>query len=195
MPQSACAGTNAIRVLEGCPAVLKLRVLQLVGWAADLELPMSVWISGLFNPQAFLTAISQTTARAGGLPLDQMTNVTDVTTIMDPKSIDKRPERGVYVHGFCLEGARWDVEEGQLADSFLKDLHPAMPVVNVISVTGEEGRTDGTGGSGATSGYYEAPVYITNFRGPDYVFPATLKTDKPESKWVLAAVAVLMSDD
>ena len=28
MPQSACAGTNATRVLEGCPAVLKLRVLQ-----------------------------------------------------------------------------------------------------------------------------------------------------------------------
>jgi dynein heavy chain len=38
---------------------------------------------------------------------------------------------------------------------------------------------------------YEAPIYITQFRGPTYVELATLHTKDPCSKWTLAAVAVM----
>jgi len=46
--------------------------------------PSSLWISGLFNPMSFLTAIMQVTARAKGLALDDMVLKTDVLNIRDP---------------------------------------------------------------------------------------------------------------
>lgn len=35
------------------------RVQQLSDWTSDLQVPKSVWLSGLFNPQSFLTAVMQ----------------------------------------------------------------------------------------------------------------------------------------
>ena len=37
-----------------------------------MTLPKSVWISGLFNPMSFLTAVMQTTARQNEWPLDKV---------------------------------------------------------------------------------------------------------------------------
>lgn len=50
------------------------RIDQLTDWTKEekIEIPRSVWISGLFNPMSFLTAIMQVTARAKGLPLDDV---------------------------------------------------------------------------------------------------------------------------
>lgn len=52
------------------------------------------------------------------------------------------PETGVYVYGLYLEGAAWEVggtgQKGYLIDQKMKELHPKMPVVNVVSVTSEE---------------------------------------------------------
>jgi hypothetical protein len=65
--------------------VLK-RYDQLAAWTAGtVVVPNSVWLSGLFNPKAFLTAVMQTYARANKLPLDVMRFVTDVTT----KTVDQ----------------------------------------------------------------------------------------------------------
>lgn len=43
------------------------------------QVPPSVWLAGFFNPQSFLTAIMQSTARKSELPLDQMCLQCDVT--------------------------------------------------------------------------------------------------------------------
>jgi len=52
---------------------LILRCEQLKEWTAEnIEIPKSIWVSGLFNPMSFLTAIMQTTSRAKGLPLDDV---------------------------------------------------------------------------------------------------------------------------
>jgi hypothetical protein len=52
--------------------VLK-RYEQLAAWTAgDVVTPHSVWLPGLFNPKAFLTAVMQAYARAHKLPLDVM---------------------------------------------------------------------------------------------------------------------------
>jgi hypothetical protein len=59
---------------------------QLTAWTnGPVALPHSVWLSGLFNPKAFLTAVMQTHARALRLPLDVMRFVTDVTN----KTVDQ----------------------------------------------------------------------------------------------------------
>ena len=42
---------------------------------------------------------------------------------------------------------------------------------------------------------YECPVYATSDRGETFIFAATLPSDAPARKWVLAGVALLTSDD
>jgi dynein heavy chain len=49
---------------------LLLRIAQLDEYSEELIAPKSTWISGLFNPMSFLTAVMQTTARRDILPLD-----------------------------------------------------------------------------------------------------------------------------
>ena len=39
------------------------RIKELEAWVADFSLPSAVWLAGFFNPQSFLTAIMQATAR------------------------------------------------------------------------------------------------------------------------------------
>ena len=39
---------------------------------------------------------------------------------------------------------------------------------------------------------YNCPVYLTEYRGPTFVFIATLRTQVGPAPWVLAGVALLM---
>ncbi len=108
------------------------RYEQLAAWTAgDIVTPVSVWLPGLFNPKAFLTAVMQTYARANKLPLDVMKFMTEVTRFTSPDQVQEAAPLGVYVHGLVLEGARWDREDGCLRDSKPNELHPAMPVLQV----------------------------------------------------------------
>jgi dynein heavy chain len=71
----------------------------------------------------------------------------------------------------------------------LKELHPQLPVINVISKEIE--KKDFTG-------KYKCPVYYTTQRGPTYVFTADLKMesyDFDDSKWILSGVAAILNDD
>merc|ERR1719164_259798 len=162
-------------------------VAQLADWTESLTVPRSTWISGLFNSQAFLTAIKQSTARAKGLPLDQMDLLTDITKMTNPTIAEPMPE-GCLMHGFVLEGARWDSEEGVLAESFLKELHPVVPIMHAyaLQTPALAKRMEGA--------FYECPAYVTTARGGTYIFPATMamaEGHKP-SKWILAGVALIM---
>lgn len=162
------------------------RVEQLQTWSASLVTPVSVWITGLFNPMAYVTAILQTTARSKLLPLDQMDIYTDVTDVMNPALMTTNSEDGMYIHGLFMEGARWDVKKGAIADSLPKELHPDMPVVRVRGVVY---------GTYEMDGIFVCPIYITSMRGPTFVFKATLKSEDPLNKWIMAGVCLLMNDD
>jgi len=118
------------------------RVDQLVEWTEDMVCPPVLWISGLFNPMSFLTAIMQVTARNGGLPLDSMCLKTDVKNSKDIAEFPEPAPEGRYVYGFFLEGAAWEGgrtgEQGYLTEMQLKDLHPELPVVLVTAIQKEE---------------------------------------------------------
>jgi len=60
-------------------ADLLLRLRELEAWSSDFVLPSTVWLAGFFNPQSFLTAIMQSTARKNELPLDKMCLQCEVT--------------------------------------------------------------------------------------------------------------------
>lgn len=170
-----------------------VRVDQLVVWSEELVVPKSLWISGLFNPMSFLTAIKQTTAREKGLPLDYMELKNDVTNFREPDELPGFAESGAYVHGFYLEGAAWEFgrsgEQGYLTDQLLKDLHPELPVVHVTAIQSSEC---------VILGYYECPVYVTTQRGPTFVYRAYLKMESEEAddkKWILAGACLLMNPE
>ena len=113
-------------------ADLLLRISELQGWTNDFMLPMTVWISGqilhscskkyirtqdcnddiqhimnlllgFFNPQSFLTAIMQTTARKSELPLDKMTLMCEVTHMMSKDEVTSAPTIGANIYGMFLE--------------------------------------------------------------------------------------------
>jgi dynein heavy chain len=169
--------------------VLK-RYEQLAAWTAgDIVTPYSVWLPGLFNPKAFLTAVMQTYARANKLPLDVMTFMTEVTRFTAPEQITEAAPLGVYIHGLVIEGARWDREDACLKDSNPNELHPLMPLIQVKPVTADEF---------VSEGYYQCPVYTNMQRANVYspiVSMFTLKTQDPSHKWTLASVALLLQDD
>ena len=175
------------------------------------------------------------------------------TTTVDysASEVSTYPSGGAYVHGLYVQGARWAAEgvppakvdgvecAGTLAESRLKELLPALPVIYVRAVVVSHSRIHSLSlpsypshappGSHhcpvtALDGYwlldittnhqsmqvqpswaptsvgylrpeediYNAPVYLTEFRGPTYVFAATLRTETGSARWVLAGVALLM---
>ncbi|XP_003791133.1 dynein heavy chain 9, axonemal [Otolemur garnettii] len=158
------------------------RIKELEAWTGDFAMPSTVWLTGFFNPQSFLTAIMQSMARKNEWPLDQMALQCDVTK-KSREDFRSPPREGAYVHGLFMEGARWDTQAGIITEAKLKDLTPPMPVMFIKAIP-----TDKQDCHRA----YSCPVYKTSQRGPTYVWTFNLKTKENPSKWVLAGVALLL---
>merc|ERR1719387_56574 len=173
---------------------LILRIEQLQRYGEDnIVVPPSLWISGLFNPMSFLTAIMQVTARKKMLALDQMMLMTTITNIKDPAEIEAQPEEGAYVHGFFMQGATWEMgrgpEEGNLMDMIPKELAPELPVTHVTAILKKDH---------SKVGYYQCPVYVTSARGGTIIFVAWLKLESEEAaprKWILAGTCLLLQPE
>ncbi|XP_042285828.1 dynein axonemal heavy chain 11 isoform X2 [Thunnus maccoyii] len=159
------------------------RCKELDSWTQDLSLPSVVWLSGLFNPQSFLTAVMQSLARKNEWPLDKVNLTVDVTKKFK-EEFNQPAREGAYVYGLYMEGARWDTQAGVITEARLKDLTPSMPVISVRAVPNDRHET---------RNIYECPLYKTKIRGPTYVWTFNLKTRERPAKWVLAGVALLLS--
>ena len=166
------------------------RCAQLADWTGDLAVPKVSWFPGFFNPQSFLTAVMQTTARRNEWPLDKTVVQTEVTKKRDIDEVEAASRDGAFIHGCMLEGCRWDDKTGGLADSFPKELYAGMPVILVKAVTVDKAELKDS---------YACPVYKTKMRPkgalghPDggYIFTAGLKTKESPAKWTMAGVALL----
>ena len=100
---------------------------------------------------------------------------------------------------FLLLSSCFQLESrGYLVDADLKELLPALPVVYVRAVA-----VDPVWGASEV-GYLrnsrdilECPVYTTTFRGPTFVFLATLRVEQGTTveQWILRAVALVMQTD
>ena len=184
VPESwASRAWPSLRPLGSWLLDMTARQQQLADWTAELATPKVTWISGLFNPQAFLTAVMQVTARKNEWALDSLATVVDVTKKMTPEEVEGATRDGAYIHGLYVEGARWDVGAGGLEDAVMKQLYPPMPVVLVKAAT--QDKMD-------ARDIYPCPVYKTQQRGPTFVFTAGLRTKAGASKWVLAGVALIL---
>jgi dynein heavy chain len=114
---------------------------------------------------------------------------------MDPSSQEAPMEDGALVHGLYMEGARWNGEEGVIAESFLKDLHPVMPLLHIFSQQAPALET-----RFIEQGYYECPVFACTTRGAsntNAIWGASIKMSEKDrkEKWISAAVCLLFSED
>jgi dynein heavy chain len=161
------------------------RLVQLEEWQNNpADIPKVTWISGLYNPQSFLTAICQVTAQKNQWELDKLVTWTDVTKKMTVDEVEGSMREGAYVIGLKLQGARWDSQAGLLDRSKPKEMFCQMPIISVRGLAADKVDT--------STGIYVCPTYKTEQRGPTYVFCAQLKTKHEQGKWVLAGVAMIM---
>lgn len=167
----------SLKALQPWFTDLLRRYQQLKEWTddKDMKCPDTLWISGLFNPMSFLTAIMQKTARQKTLALDKIVLKFEVLNY-DRSEVKSGAEDGAYIDGFFLEGAKWELgkgdQEGYLTDQALKELNPELPVVHVTAIEAAKG---------VKAGFYKCPVYVTKQRGPTLVTIADIKMDSEEA--------------
>lgn len=93
---------NSLKDLSSWYDDMLNRIAQLVEYSEELIAPKSLWISGLFNPMSYLTAIKQFTARKKGLALDDMGFQTAVSNWFTKEEVPDAAEEGAYIHGFTI---------------------------------------------------------------------------------------------
>jgi len=159
------------------------RLSQLEDWGSNPnELPKVVWLSGLANPNSFLTAIRQVHAQKNGVQLDELGIHTDVTNKWDAETVNEPPREGVYVSGIFIDGARLD-DKGFLTTSRPKEMSVACPIILCRAVRQKQQ---------ARGGVYQCPLYLTKERGASFVTEIQLPTRSSSARWCLAGVACLL---
>jgi len=162
---------------------MSMRLVQLEEWTANpMEIPKVTWLSGLINPQSFLTAVCQVTAQKNQWELDKLGVLTEVQKKMK-EGIETPAREGAYCDGMSLQGARFDMASGMVEKSKPKEMFCPVPVINCKAVGVDKLETVGV---------YYCPCYKTVQRGPTFVFCAQLKTKAPSGQWVLAGVGLIM---
>jgi dynein heavy chain len=134
-----------------------------------------------------LTTVLQSYARKhGGVSIDALAIETEVLKKSSAEITHGAGKGALYVAGLYLEGAAWDARANTLTDPPPRQSAVALPVVALRAVPAETQQT---------RGIYWAPVYATRARGSSaFVQVIGLRTNDPQSLWVLRGVAVLLDN-
>eukprot|EP00667_Euglena_gracilis_P020300 EG_transcript_21940 len=160
------------------------RVRQLDAWAADDHLPKSVWISGLFQPKAFLSVVRHSSVRRNSMPADGVALQFEALRKAEA-DITAAPRDGAHLHGLWLDGARWDPLHWQLCPPEPRQAPALLPLLLVRAVPlGQEDDDDAL--------TYPAPVFRTAARGDAFAFAVPLRSSLSRPACALGAVALLM---
>jgi len=195
-------------VPDSWAAVSFLSMKPLIAWMKDLNArvdfmrhwvdhdnPIAFWISGLFFPQAFLTATLQNFARSQQIAIDRLTfdfAVHDEWEL-DGSNLKEHADCGSYCWGMFLEGCRWDSNIHALGPSLPKQLFVQFPLVHFVPMTDRKG---------CPPGYYPCPVYrvlsrkgtlSTTGHSTNFVLDMDISSvDEPDA-WIRAGVAAFLS--
>ncbi|CAG0887043.1 unnamed protein product [Darwinula stevensoni] len=145
--------------------------------------PHCFWMTGMFNPQGFLTAMRQEVTRAHkGWALDSVV-LQNLVTKFNKEDITESPPEGVYVYGLFLEGATWDKKKSKLAESRPKVLYEPLPVLYIYAINSTAGKDPRL---------YECPIYRKPQRTDrTYIGSIDFETEQKSSHWTLRGVALL----
>jgi len=194
-------------VPEGWGSVGFLSLKPLTSWYKDLNLridffklwydnghPINFWVSGLFFPQAFFTAVMQNFARANKYAIDRIDFDVEVRDDckLDGSDIPEHPAAGCYMWGMFLEGCRWCDKVHALVPSMPKVLFEQLPVVLFKPALDWTGR----------SGVYPCPVYkvlsrkgtlSTTGHSTNFVRDMALPSREHPDHWIRAGVAAFLA--
>jgi len=174
---------------------LLLRYVQLDAWLT-IGRPNVYWMTGLFNPQGFLTAMRQEVTRRHKMErwaLDDIVMHTEITEVTDIKKVKHPAEEGVFVRGIFLDGCGWDTKSKILVEPKPKELYQAMPVLHVTAYTSAK---EAAFLAKSKHNIYRCPVYTVSKRTDlNYVFVIDTPTKKPAGHWILRGVCMLCSKD
>lgn len=175
--------------LAGWLEHLRRRLAQYNSWI-DSKQPRAIWLAGLHVPEAFLTAMVQTAARAKEWPLDKTTLFTAATTFRSVEDIDTDLSLGCYIYGLFLEGAGWDFDNGCLMKQKPKELIVELPIIAIVPIEASKLKL---------KDMIKVPVYVTqdrrNAAGVGRVFDADLSSTVHPSHWILQGIAIVMNTD
>ena len=104
--------------------IQRLKFMQ--DWV-DNGVPKTIWISGFFFTQSFLTGVKQNYARKHVIAIDQIDFDFEIMSDPSKYNLAAGPEDGAYNYGLFVEGCRWSSDQNQLAESHPKILYTAMP--------------------------------------------------------------------
>merc|ERR1740139_982368 len=108
------------------------RIIQLQEWTDNIETPAVLWISALFNPMSYLTAIMQVTARAENLPLDGVCLCTTVKNTFSKEDFPTFATSGVSSPLALSDQATLSPAPPPISSSTLSGCWPLSPTPPII---------------------------------------------------------------
>ncbi|KAG5509441.1 hypothetical protein JKF63_06751 [Porcisia hertigi] len=197
-----------------------LRRVHFVRRWGELGPPPSFWLSGIFFPQGFVTALLQARSRALQVPIDSLqlrfralapseaAEVLTATAAYEAGTADHATSIvGAYVNGLYLEGCGWDAPRCGLVESAPGALTVELPMIHFEPVTlSESVAKDADTSAGAAVTAYDCPLYKVRTRAgtlsttgvsTNYVTSLTLPSldGVPADHWTLRGVAALCALD
>lgn len=177
------------------------RDAQLRSWVED-GAPNSYWMTGFFNPQAFLTAMKQVVVQSNsskGWALDTVGYYAEMKDWEGAAQVREPAGEGVYVHGLMIEGARWnpsirtkDGRKGSLDELQGKQRVDSLPVVRITVVPKDQANS-----RLRDKRVYPCPLYRYAKRTDLHIVFMfglnTLLEGKTCQHWILRGVAALCS--
>ena len=179
----------SLKPLGGYVRELLDRVAFFQGWL-DGGPPPCFPLYAFFFTQAFLTASKQNFARKHKVEIDK---VDFDFYVVDEADAGAKPEDGVYVSGFFLDGAGWDPARRVLCESAPKVLFAKAPTLWL--------RPADTSAFHEFA-HYECPLYKTADRrgilsttghSTNFVMDLRLPSDQPASHWTMRGVCALLT--
>jgi len=167
---------------------LNSRVSFVSAWLRSGSEPISMSLPSFIAPGGLLVAVLQRQSQRVRVPLDDLMYRQEITPFSDPNGVQEGSQRGVFVHGLTLVGARLMPRARALQPMRPGQLACKLPVLECVIVNlGQPMR-----------GVYECPLYRamhidwarSDARGTNLVTMLLLPGGGAVDMWILNGVAV-----